>query len=204
MRQLLIDRDPSAGERLRASLEALPNRERDAWLDSVLGIDAFPPDGADLPRSCTPYLPCSVDVLLRTVERARITSEDVFVDIGSGVGRVAVLVHVLTGAAAVGLEVQRALVEQSRALAETLSVTRVATIEGDAAEMVKLVPLGTVFFLYCPFSGARLERVLHHLEAMARARTIRICCVQLPALEREWLKLVSADEELSIYRSLPA
>jgi len=86
-------------------------------------------------------------------------------------------------------------------MAQALNAERFVSIEGDAAELVKFIPVGTVFFLYCPFSGARLERVLDHIEDIARTRAVRVCCVQLPALTRPWLETVSVDEELSIYRS---
>jgi precorrin-6B methylase 2 len=201
MRQLLIERAPGASRELRTALEALGSGERESWLDAVLGVDPFVPDESDLPRNCVPYLPCPVDVLLRMVDQAQITSRDVFVDIGSGVGRAAGVVHFLTGAAVVGLEVQRALVSRAHAMAAALNLERCATVEGDAAELVKFVQVGTVFFLYCPFSGARLERVLDHIEDIARTRAVRVCCVQLPALNRSWLEPVSSEEELSIYQS---
>lgn len=201
MRRLLAERAPEAPQRLRAALEALPYRERDGWLDAVLGLDAVVPDAWDLPQSCVPYMPCPVDVLLRVVDRAEITSADVFVDIGSGMGRAAAFVHLLTGAGTIGLEIQRALIGRARVMAQTLNVERLVTVEGDAAELVKFIPVGTVFFLYCPFSGARLERVLAHIEDIARTRAVRVCCVQLPALDRPWLEPVSSDAELTVYRS---
>jgi hypothetical protein len=87
-------------------------------------------------------------------------------------------------------------------MARALGADRVATIAGDASELVAYVPIGTVFFLYCPFSGARLERVLDGLRAIAATRPIRICCVHLPLLDRPWLELVASPRtELVIYRS---
>jgi hypothetical protein len=63
---------------------------------------------------------------------------------------------------------------------------------------------GTVFFLYCPFSGDRLERFLDALEDVARARSIRVCCVDLPPLERPWLvQMPSMSVDLDVYQSLP-
>lgn len=201
LRELLSEQHPAAAQQLRASLDALPSRERDAWLDALFGIDAYPPQEADLPRGCVPYLPCPVDVLLRAVDQAGITSRDVFVDIGSGLGRSTALAHFLTGAGAIGIEIQAELAARARALAQGFHATRLATVVGDAAEFVRFVQVGTVFFLYCPFSGARLDRVLEHLEAIARTRVIQLCCVQMAELERSWLERTWADAELSIYRS---
>src|SRR5215469_14927659 len=88
--------DPSM---FRAALLSIPPTERDAWLDLVFGLGELPDDGPELPRDCVPYLPCPVDALLRMVEQASVRPSDVFVDVGSGVGRAAALVHLLTGAA---------------------------------------------------------------------------------------------------------
>ena len=190
---------------LRAALAALPADARDPWLDRVLGVDALLEDGPDLPAGCAPYIPCPVDILLVMLEAAQVGSHDVFVDVGSGIGRVTALAHLLTGAAAIGIEVQADLVRISRAMTRALGADRVATIAGDAAEIVAHVPNGTVFFLYCPFSGPRLERVLDALGALAVTRPIRICCVHLPPLTRPWLELVASPRsELAIYRSTMA
>ncbi|MFV8749750.1 hypothetical protein ACNOYE_04265 [Nannocystaceae bacterium ST9] len=180
----------------------MPPDERDAWLDLVFGLDAVPDDGPELPRGCVPYLPCSVDALLRMVELAGVQASDVFVDVGSGVGRAAVLVHLLTGASAIGLEIQPRLVLASRDLTTRLNVLRYSPVEGDAVRLTGYVTIGSIFFLYCPFSGERLERVLDDLEAIARTRPIRICCVDLPLPPRPWLVLASPpSEDLAVYRS---
>jgi hypothetical protein len=47
---------------------------------------------------------------------------------------------------------------------------------------LRFVVIGTVFFLYCPFGGDRLKRVLDELEAIARTRQTRVCCVGMPPL----------------------
>jgi predicted RNA methylase len=149
-----------------------------------------------------PYLPCPVEVLMRMVEHARIDASDVVVDVGAGPGRAAAVLHLMTGAAVIGLEIQPALVEASRALAARLDVDRLAAIEGDASELAGRMS-GTVFFLYCPFSGDRLTRLLADLEAIARTREIRVCCVDLPLPGVPWLELASAPSEaLTVYRSL--
>jgi len=205
MRRLLADTDTdtdTSAVHLRRALMRLPPAERDAWLDRVFAIDGWPEDGPDLPPGCVPYLPGPVEILTTMVDEAGVGTGDVFVDIGSGLGRAALLTHFLTGASAIGVEVQSHLVRAARALARDLNASRVSTVEGDALELVGLLPTGTVFFLYCPFSGQRLERFLDALEPLARVRPIRVCCVQLPALSRPWLSLVSRPtEELAIYRS---
>ncbi len=187
----------------RAALLRVPPRERDAWLDLVFGLGALPGDGEDLPRGCVPYLPSSVDTLLRVVERAPVRASDVFVDVGSGLGRAAALVHLLTGARVVGLEVQAELVLAARDLASRLQLSRVSFVEADATRLAGIADVGSVFVLYCPFSGARLANALADLEIVARTRMIRVCTVDLPLPARTWLTLQDAvpPGDVAIYRS---
>lgn len=188
---------------LRAALAEVPASDRDAWVDSLLGLNDIPADGPDLPAGGVPYLPCSVTTLLQVIDLAEITAEDVFVDVGAGVGRATMLVHLLTGASAIGVEVQQALVVEAQALASAFEAHRVRTIHGDAAAMPGSMTMGTVFFLYCPFSGDRLLRVLQGLEDIAASRVIRICCVDLPLPPQAWLEEPATVDGLAIYRSRP-
>jgi len=179
----------------RAALLRVPRSLRDDWCDLVVGMPELP-DDSELPRGCVPYLPCSVDVLLRLP----VGPSDVFVDIGSGPGRATTLVHLVTGATAIGVEIQPALVRVARQLAAHLP--RVSCIEGDAAQLVGSITSGTVFFLYCPFGGDRLAGVLDDLESIDRP--IRVCCLDLPLPSRPWLALDGEDGGLAIYRSTTA
>ena len=181
----------------RARLLAVDPRSRDGWVDEVLGLGDLPDDGRDLPRGCVPYLPSPVDAILRVVEGAAITPADVFVDVGSGLGRATMLVHLLTGAAAVGLEVQAALAAQAWRNARALRLERrVWTLHGDAVDLARRMAFGSVFFFYCPFGGERLMRVLEDLRPLAQVRPLRLCFIEMPPPELRWLTrqpLVSGD-----------
>lgn len=186
----------------RAALLDVPAGERDTWVDLVLGLADLPGDGPALPVGGVPYLPCSVEILLRTVDEAPVRSTDVFVDVGAGPGRAIALVHLLTGAGAVGLEIQPALAQAAHELTARLGLPRVRCIEGDAAALAGFMSVGSVFFFYCPFSGARLAKVLDDLEPIARTRPLRVCCVHLPLPPRPWLRCEPGrGGELEIHRS---
>jgi hypothetical protein len=188
----------------RPALMDVPHTERDVWLDLVLGLGELPGDGRDLPPGCVPYIPCPVETLLSMVERAEVRPDDVFVDIGSGLGRATALTHLLTGASAIGLEVQSGLVRSSRDLMKRWNTPRVSVVEGDAARLTGFIGMGSVFFLYCPFSGARLDKVLVELESIARTRQARVCCVDMPILACSWLSSMSPPSgSLAVYRSVP-
>lgn len=200
MRSSLVRGEASPSD-FRAALADVPADERDAWLDLVFDIDDLPEDDPALPRGCVPYLPCSVATVLDALREADVTGDDVFVDVGAGLGRVALLTHLVCGAGCIGLEIQPRLVKAAREHAARLNAERVRYVEGDAADLVGRAAIGTVFFLYCPFGGARLERVLDQLHDIARARQLRVCCVGMPTLDRPWLAAVSTIADLVVYRS---
>lgn len=200
-RRLLVGGQASP-EQFREALTSVPPSERDRWLDRVFGLEEIPDDGPDLPAGCVPYLPCSVDTLLRVADLAQVRPTDVFVDVGSGLGRAAGLMHFATGAGAIGIEIQSGLVSRARELASRLNAPRVCVIEGDATQLTRYVMIGSVFFLYCPFSGERLERVVDDLESIARTRRIRVCTVGMNLPSRPWLTAVTAADELTVYRSV--
>lgn len=181
----------------RDALLALPPDERDAFVDRALGIREVPDDGPELPKGGVPYLPCPVSVLVRLSERVHAT--DVVLDLGAGIGRAAAVVHLLTGAEVVGIEVQSALVAEARALLTRNGVCGVRILHGDAVEAD--LSRSTVLFLYCPFSGERLERVLDRLAQVPRP--ILVATVDLPLPPCDWLTLEEDAEGLAVYRSRP-
>lgn len=181
----------------RASMERVPRGDRDAWLDAQLGISDVPDDIA-LPIGCVPYLPCPIGRLVRVVDLAQIRETDVFVDVGSGIGRAAAAVHLLTGARAIGLEIQPQLVEVSRALAPM-----VTTVQVDAGDANAEMPHGTVYFLYCPFSGDRLARFLANVRRIGTSSDIRIVCLDMTLPDRPWLaQEPTGDVDIAIYRTI--
>ncbi len=200
----LIERGQCDRSLFREALIGVPAIARDAWVDQVFGLGAPPEDGPQLPAGCVPYLPCAVDALLRLVEQAPVGATDLFVDVGAGVGRAAALVHLLTGAPTIGVEVQPALVSAARELATRLRLSGLSFVEADACRPTDTWSAGSVFLLYCPFSGDRLAKLLANLEPVARARPIRVCCVDLPLPVCPWLERTSPSSvDLTIYRSTP-
>ena len=184
----------------RQALLAVPPLERDAWLSRLFGLEQIPDDGA-LPRGCVPYLPAPVDSVVRAVDELRITTDDVIVDVGSGVGRAAALFQLLSEAEVICLELQPQLVQASRELFSRLGRQRVSFVLGDAVEQLPALERGSVFFLYCPFSGERLERFLAGLRPFAEKRELRLACVDLPLPELPWLEELPGAGSLQLYRS---
>jgi hypothetical protein len=187
------------GSALLALLLSVPSRHRDDWTDALLGIEALPPDEPNLPPGSVPYLPCGVEEILAVLRDAPIRADDVLVDLGSGLGRVALLVHLLSGARTHGIEIQEHLVRHARALCEELAVQEVSFVHANAAE-VELE--GSIFFLYAPFNGPMLTSVLRRLEDAARRRPIVVGTVGLELHGLAWLRpRASSHVSLSLYDS---
>jgi len=172
------------GAALVELLLSIPVLERETFVDEMLGIEE-PPEVADLPRGSVPYLPCGVDEILATVREAPVRAGDAFVDLGSGLGRVAILAHLLSGARASGIEIQEALVRCARARCAELALADVSFVHADATA-VELD--GSIFFLYAPFNGDVLRRALGRLEEVARRRPIVVCAVDLELHDASWLQ----------------
>lgn len=187
------------GQALLERLLAVPPRDRDVWTDELLGLPEPPPDEA-LPPGAVPYLPAGVEEILTLVREAPLRPGDELVDLGSGMGRVAILAHLLSGARARGVEIQAALVREATACCARLGLPDVTFTCADAAE----VDLdGSVFFLYAPFGGETLARVMRRLEAVARRRPIVVCAVGLELPGERWLRQRSSSTaSLTFYDSV--
>jgi SAM-dependent methyltransferase len=101
-----------------------------------------------------------------------------FVDLGAGMGRVVMLAARRPFRAVIGVEISPALVEIARenlgSLRDPLQVARdVKIVRADAADYD--LPRGdVVVFLYNPFQGPVLERVLARIRAGADGRQVAV------------------------------
>jgi precorrin-6B methylase 2 len=131
-------------------------------------------------------------IIFKMVKAGRFTKDDVFFDIGSGLGQVAMLVNLLSGIRTVGVEFDPAFCKYSEDCAAMLGLQEIAFINADAREAD--YSLGTVFFMYTPFKGKMLQDVLEMLKQESLKRKIRIvtygpCTPEVAA--QDWLRLVS-------------
>jgi hypothetical protein len=172
------------GAPLLERLLEVPVRERDAWVDELLGFEEPPPDSPELPRGAVPYLPCGVEEILTMVRELPLRAGDELVDLGSGLGKVVLLAHLLTGARALGIELQAPLVRSAIARGAELGLDAVSFVHANAAD-VELD--GSVFFLYAPCNGELLQAVLARLQGTARRRAIAVCAVGLELDPVVWL-----------------
>jgi len=171
------------GQPLWERIVAVPADEREAWVDALLGLPEAPPD-EELPRGGAPYLPAGVDDILIALEGAPVRENDVFVDVGSGLGRVVLLAHLLTGARAHGIEIQGHLVRTAREIATRLGLSGVSFHRADASDVVLE---GSVFFFYSPLTGQALRSTLFSLQNLAERQPIVVCAVGVEFKSEPWL-----------------
>ena len=150
------------------------------------------------------YQPTPARHILRMMAIGRLSGSDVFVDLGSGLGHTAILVAILTGARAIGIEAEAAYVRSARACAGKLGLRHVSFVHQDARDAEFSV--GTVFYLYTPFTGSILAAVLRKLRDEASQRPIRICSLgpcTLTLCKQPWLKSRSApsSDQVACFRS---
>jgi hypothetical protein len=177
-------------------LSHLPPAARDSAVEARLGLpraDSRPP-GPDL----VGHHASGVAAIVTALAGAPVTPDDVFVDVGSGGGKVLLLARLLTGATVRGIELRVELAESALAAAQRLGA-EIAVDVADARDA--RIDDGTVFFLYLPFTGGALRQFLGRLERVARRQAIVVCALGVD-LEREapWLRRrPDADFWLSLY-----
>jgi SAM-dependent methyltransferase len=152
------------------------------------------------------YQPTPARIILEMAEKSDLQQDDVFYDIGSGLGQVSILMHLLTGVRAKGVEVESAYCDYARRCARRLNLLQVEFINVDAREAD--YSDGTIFFLYTPFEGRMLEQVLERLRHESRNGRIQLytygpCTLQVA--RQKWLECVDQTgnhaNRLAIFRT---
>lgn len=144
----------------------------DRFVNGLFGNDAVPEARREPEAEMVLYQQTPARIMFEVIHRAQLGPQDVFYDLGCGLGHIPLLVHLLSGARARGVEFEPAFCEHAQACAAALGLTEVMFRNEDAryADYAE----GTVFFLYTPFEGAMLLEVLGRLETRARRGPIRL------------------------------
>lgn len=166
----------------------------DAFVSGLLQISTSPEETIRRKPEMVFYQPTPARVVLELVDKADITPDDVFYDLGSGLGQVAILVNLLSGAKTKGVEVDPGYCDYAWRRAKELNLLNVEFINLDARDAD--YSDGTVFYLYTPFEGKMLQDVLERLKGEAKRRAVRVCtygpCI-LDVSRQAWLRCVDQD-----------
>jgi hypothetical protein len=144
----------------------------DVFINGLLLSQAMPIETKTREPEMVSYQQTPARIILELVEKAHLRGEDVFYDLGSGLGHVPILVHLLSGATAKGIEFEPAYCDYASGCAADLNLSGVEFINADARTAD--YSAGTVFFMYTPFAGRILQEVLEKLRRESRRRKIRL------------------------------
>ena len=166
-----------------AELRAAPLATRDHLVEELLDI-AYPPLGEwQLPSEAVPYAPSGVAEILFALENARLGPHESFVDLGSGLGKVVLLVALLSGARAHGIELDPRLVGDSRAAAAGLGLHNAHFSEADIR--VAPLPQADVYYMFIPV--LRSTEIARRLAADAAGRHFLLFSSALDLRALPWL-----------------
>lgn len=145
----------------------------DVFVGGLLRLDEAPRETRTREPEMVFYQPTPVRIILELVEQVHLGPNTVFYDLGSGLGQVCILVHLLTGAKTKGVEFEPAYYDYARRCVDELNLSSVEFINQDVRDID--YSDGMTFFMYTPFKGKLLQTVLEKLKHETETRSIRIC-----------------------------
>jgi hypothetical protein len=171
---------------------AMPEYDHlDVLVNRLLGGGGMPVPTVEMTAEMVEFYKTPARVVLDLAERVSWGPEDVFFDLGSGLGQVVMLVNILTGVMAKGVEIEPGYCEYARACAAAHGLSGVEFLEGDAR--VADLSAGTVFFLFTPFKGEIFCQVMEQLRVLALTRVIRVIGYGPCSAEIAWLGWLSRE-----------
>ena len=162
----------------------------DGLISGVLLTQPTPEETLERVPGMVRYQPTPTSVILELIDQVKFAEDDIFFDLGSGLGQVVALVNILTGVCSVGIEYQPAYCIYAVQMASDLRLRNTTFLNADAQE-VDFVS-GTVFFMFNPFGGRIFDVVMDRLRAEAVNRNITICSYgscTAPIAELPWLEI---------------
>jgi SAM-dependent methyltransferase len=172
----------------------------DIFINGLFPFQIMPEPTKDLEPEMVYYQKTPARIVFELVEKSHFNKEDVFFDLGSGLGQVAILVNLLAGITAKGVEFEPAFCEYARDCAAELNLSNVTFINVDARKAD--YSEGTIFFMYTPFKGEILQEVLEILRTESLVRKIKIitygpCTAQVAS--QSWLD-IGVPKDDNIYK----
>jgi SAM-dependent methyltransferase len=195
IRERQLDRAAFLGQ-----LERTPLELRDHLVEEILDI-AYPPlQRVALPPDAVSYSPSGLAEILFVVAEGKLGPGRVFVDLGCGLGKVVLLISLLTGADAYGVELDPHLVEHARSAADSLGLARAHFSVGDIRTLP--LPLADVYYMFIP--SHRSVHVAARLEPVAAKKPLQLFAQALDLERLPWLKSAPrASYWLKAYDSIP-
>ncbi|SDT60234.1 Histone methylation protein DOT1 [Mucilaginibacter mallensis] len=168
----------------------------DIFINGLFSLQAMPEQTKELELEMVYYQKTPARVVFEMAEQVSLMQEDIFFDLGSGLGQVAILVNLLTGVTVNGVEFEPAFCDYARDCATELNLPEVKFINTDARQAD--YSEGTIFFMFTPFRGEIMQEVLAALRKESLLRKIKIItygpCTAEVGLQG-WLSPVSMKDD---------
>jgi len=172
----------------------------DEFINGLSLFQTMPEQTKELEPEMVYYQKTPARVVFELAEQFPLNKNDVFFDIGAGLGQVAILVNLLTGIRTKGIEFEPAFCDYAKDCAAALNLKEVTFINTDARAAD--YSGGTIFFMYTPFRGEIMEAVLEMLRQESLQRKIKVItygpCMAQVALQN-WLH-AATPEHSNAYR----
>jgi Histone methylation protein DOT1 len=144
----------------------------DIFLNGLFSDQKLPVETRKREPEMVFYQKTPARIILNFIKRSALKPNDVFFDLGSGLGQAVILVNLLTGIKSIGVEYEPAFCRYARSKVEVLNLSEVYFTNEDARYAD--YSSGTVFFMYSPFEGKILDEVLQKLKRESENRMIKI------------------------------
>jgi len=179
----------------------------DIFMNGLTHPGAMPNQTLALEPEMVYYQKTPARIIFELAERLDFTSNDVFFDLGSGMGQVAILINLLTCVKAKGIEFEPAFCKYAATCAAELNLSGISFVNTDARDAD--YSEGSVFFMFTPFRGEIMHGVLDRLRRESLKRKITIitygpCTAEVAT--QSWLFAADAetihDYKLTVFGSL--
>ena len=144
----------------------------DVFINGLLAVKKIPEPTKALEPEMVYYQKTPARIVFELVEKIKFTKDDVFFDIGGGLGQTAILVNLLSGIAVRGIEFEPVFCKYANDCSRELNLSKVTFFNIDARDAG--YSDGTVFFMFTPFTGEMLKSVLEKLRAESLKRKIKV------------------------------
>jgi len=179
----------------------------DVLVNGIWLIEPVPAESRTREPEMVCYQPTPARIILQMIERVGFRKEDLFYDLGSGLGHVVMLVNACTGARARGIEFEPAYCAVAQRCASDLQLDGIEFVNADVRQVA--LAEGAIFFMYTPFRGKILQQVLDKLRCRAQSGAITICtygAIALPVSRCGWLERIDWQQDepsgLVVFRSM--
>jgi len=178
----------------------------DVFINRVLSNREIPEPTREPSPEMVSYQKTPARVVFEIARKVGFKEKEVFFDIGSGLGQVAILINLIAGISTRGIEFEPAFCNYAQDCAASLNASGTTFINTNACEAD--YSDGTVFFLYTPFKGDMLQQVLQRLKEESINRPITIithgpCTTEV--IRENWLKPIkgnNGESQLAFFKSI--